>query len=159
MIMKKIAFALGFIAMALLTGCSTSENGVSVGEVYNSDCSRSLNRSAYADDDERDFPEDYKMVIKLTREGNIVSGEIINYSVNCAHGELYVDCQQTGKKLDVNVRERILDSDGIRANCLCWVNVYFTLYNVEGDTFQLTLDGQNMGEISFMESNMVEIGN
>jgi hypothetical protein len=28
------------------------------------------------------------------------------------------------------------------------VNVYFTLFDVEGDTFLLTLDGQDMGEVS-----------
>ncbi len=156
--MKKTCF-LTLISMMLLTGCSTSENGVSVGEVYNSDCSLPLTRSAYADGDERDFSEDYRMVIKLTREGNTISGEIVNYIVNCHHGELYVDCQQTGKKLDVNIRERILDPNGISSTCDCWVNIYFTLYNVEGDTFLLTLDGREMGEISFKESNIVEIGN
>jgi hypothetical protein len=59
--------------------------------------------------------------------------------------------------LDVNVREKILDPNGNRATCLCRVNIYFTLYDVEGDTFQLSLDGRNLGEISFKDSNVVEI--
>ena len=153
--MKKKTLFLPLLAMILMTECSTAESGVSVGNVHNTECPHSSTRSTLADSGEGE--EIPRLAIKLTRQGNTISGEMVNYKVNCHHGELYVDCQQTGRKLDVNVREKILDPNGLRSNCLCWVNIYFTLYDVEGDTFQLSLDGRELGEISFKESNVVEI--
>lgn len=156
--MKKTAFLLTFMAVLLLTGCSTAENGVSVGNVHNTECSHGGTRSAdTGEEDEEDVGIPPAMSIKLTREGNMISGELINYRVGCSHRELYVDCQQEGKKLDISVHEK--QSHGIvqLTSCLCWVNIYFTLYDVEGDSFQLSLDGKDMGEVSFKDSNIVEI--
>ena len=144
--------------LALLTGCSTAESGVSVGNVHNTDCSSSSTRSTQAGSDEgEDVPDIPRLAIKLIRQGNSVSGEFTNYKIPCSHGDLYVDCQQTAQKLDINVREKKRNMSGNVKTCICWVNIYFTLYDVEGDTFQLSLDGKNMGEISFKESNVVEI--
>jgi hypothetical protein len=145
--MKKSMIVFAFMAMVLLTNCSTTEEGVSVARVYNTECSHALRGAALTDSEDGDAGEMPQMEVKLTREGDIISGEIVNYPIGCSHGELYVDCQQTGKRLDVRVREKT-DGDGIRTNCICWVNVYFTLFDVEGDTFLLTLDGQDMGEVS-----------
>ena len=144
--------------LALLTGCSTAESGVSVGNVHNTECSSSSTRSTQAEAEEgEDVPEIPRLAIKLTRQGEIIVGEFTNYMIPCSHGDLYVDCQQTDRKLDINVREKKNNQGGLAAQCLCWVNIYFTLYDVEGDTFQLSLDGRNLGEISFKESNVVEI--
>ena len=155
--MKKKTLFLPFMALLFLTGCSTAERGVSVGNVHNTDCSASSTRSTQASSNEgENVPEIPRLAIKLTRQGNSVFGEFTNYSVVCSHGELYVDCQQTGKKLDINVRQKN-NQGGLAEQCICWVNIYFTLYDVEGDTFQLSLDGRNLGEISFKESNVVEI--
>ena len=140
--------------LALLTGCSTAESGVSVGNVHNTECSSSSTRSIQAGSDEgEDVPEIPRLAIKLTRQGNSVSGEFTNYKIPCSHGDLYVDCQQTAQKLDINVREKKRNMSGNVKTCICWVNIYF----MEGDTFQLSLDGRNLGEISFKESNVVEI--
>jgi hypothetical protein len=156
--MKKKTLFLTLLAMILMAGCSTAESGVSVGNVHNTECPHSSTRSIQAGSDEDEVvPEIPRLAIKLTRHGNSVSGEFTNYSVVCSHGELYVDCQQTGQKLDINVREKKNNQGGLAAQCLCWVNIYFTLYDVEGDTFQLSLDGRELGEISFKESNVVEI--
>ena len=155
--MKKKTLFLPFMALLFLTGCSTAERGVSVGNVHNTECSSSSTRSIQAGSDEgEDVPEIPHLAIKLTRQGNSVSGEFTNYKIPCSHGDLYVDCQQTGKKLDINVRQKN-NQGGLAEQCICWVNIYFTLYDVEGDTFQLSLDGRNLGEISFKESNVVEI--
>jgi hypothetical protein len=156
--MKKKTLFLPFMALLFLTGCSTAESGVSVGNVHNTECSSSSTRSTQAGSDEgEDVPEIPRLAIKLTRQGNTISGEFTNYSVLCSHGDLYVDCQQTVQKLDINVREKKNNQGGLAAQCLCWVNIYFTLYDVEGDTFLLTLDGRVLGEISFKDSNVVEI--
>ena len=153
--MNKKSLFLPLMALLFLTGCSTAESGVSVGNVHNTECPHSSTRSTLADSGEGE--EIPRLAIKLTRQGNTISGEMVNYKVNCHHGELYVDCQQTGQKLDINVREKKNNQGGLAAQCLCWVNIYFTLYDVEGDTFQLSLDGRELGEISFKESNVVEI--
>ena len=153
--MKKKTLFLPLLAMFLMAGCSTAESGVSVGNVHNTECPHSSTRSTQVDSGEGE--EIPRLAIKLTRLGNTISGEMVNYKVNCHHGELYVDCQQTGQKLDINVREKKNNQGGLAAQCLCWVNIYFTLYDVEGDTFQLSLDGRELGEISFKESNVVEI--
>jgi hypothetical protein len=153
--MKKKTLFLPLLAMILMAGCSTAESGVSVGNVHNTECSSSSTRSTQADSGEGE--EIPRLAIKLTRQGNTISGEFTNYSILCSHGDLYVDCQQTGQKLDINVREKKNNQGGLAAQCLCWVNIYFTLYDVEGDTFLLTLDGRVLGEISFKDSNVVEI--
>jgi len=157
--MKKKSLFLPLMALLFLTGCSTTENGVSVGNVHNTECPYSSTRSTRAvlDAGEDVMTEIPPLAIKLTRQGEIIVGEFTNYMIPCSHGDLYVDCQQTDRKLDINVREKKNNQGGLAAQCLCWVNIYFTLYDVEGDTFQLSLDGKNMGEISFKESNVVEI--
>ena len=114
--MKKKTLFLPLLAMILMAGCSTAESGVSVGNVHNTECPHSSTRSIQ----DEVVPEIPRLAIKLTRQGNSVSGEFTNYSVVCSHGELYVDCQQTGQKLDINVREKKNNQGGLAAQCLCW---------------------------------------
>ena len=45
----------------------------------------------------------------------------------------------------------------IGSTCLCFINIYFTLYDVEGDAFQLSIDGKDIGDVSFKENNVVEL--
>ncbi len=72
-----IVFA--FMAMVLLTNCSTTEEGVSVARVYNTECSHALRGAALTDSEDGDAGEMPQMEVKLTREGDIISGEIVNY--------------------------------------------------------------------------------
>lgn len=143
--MKRLCYLFLFTAMALLTGCSTSQVGVSVGNFSNSECLNNT-RTAYATSTK----------LKLTRNGNNINGELLGYQANCWHGQLSVDCQQQGCCMDINVREHHGEKDLI-ANCLCPINIYFTLYDVEGDKFQLKLDGDSLGVVSFEEHNIVQI--
>ena len=160
--MKKATIVLAIMAMVLLTGCSTAENAVSVGDVHNSECSHTWTRSA--DADEEHSPEQLRridsqpLIVKLIREGKNISGEIRDYRIGCSHGDLYVDCQEDDKKLNINVNEKKQHNMGdIGSTCLCFINIYFTLYDVEGDAFQLSIDGKDIGDVSFKENNVVEL--
>lgn len=145
--MKTISSIFAVLAVVLLAGCSTSKDGVSVGNVSNTECSHQTRAV-----------EPHKYTLKLTREGTNINGEFANYPIGCVHGDLYVDCQQTGSNLDINVKEaRSSDGSGIFTTCQCYVNIYFTLYDVEGDKFIVKLDGREVYNISFENHTMVEI--
>ena len=144
MIMNKtiIMLATAVLAMAMTTACSSSD-GMSVSKLTNSEC---LDMTRAADEDIY-VP---KPTFVLTRSGASISCELTDYQVSCHHGELYVDCQQNGNNLDIHVREQ-QDGEGMSSTCLCWENLYFTMYDVDGDTFQVTLDGKDLGQVSFKE--------
>ena len=149
-IKKLSVFAVMFLGL-LTAGCSSNNDGPSVGDVHNSECSQTR---AAAEGSDGDVPE---FIVRLTRSGEQISGELENYPTNCSHGNLRVDCQQKGSLLDINVLDETKGGDGIAVTCLCWLNIYFTLYDVEGDTFTLRLDGEELGNVSLTGRNSVEI--
>ncbi|MBQ7439758.1 MAG: hypothetical protein IJV28_07275 [Paludibacteraceae bacterium] len=133
-----------------ITSCSTSNiDGLSVGKVSNSECLRT--RATGDAQGVIDNP-----TLQLTKDGNTISGLLKNFEVNCAaQKDVLVDCRQEGNTLYIEAHEN--SQDGVRANCVCPVNVYFTLYNVEGDNFRVILNGAELGDISFAEHRVVEI--
>ena len=145
---KTITLVLFLMVMVLFSSCSTTESGLSVGEVKNSECVQETR----ATDELLPHPQ-----LKMTRSGSSISCELLDYPVNCHHGDLYVDGRQEGNSLDIRVREKKADGEAIMTTCLCWINLYFTMYDVEGDTFVLMLDGKDLGEVSFKGRSSVEI--
>ena len=141
--------AMTVLALAMTTACSSSD-GMSVSKLTNSEC---LDMTCAADEDIY-VP---KPTFVLTRSGASISCELTDYQVNCHHGELYVDCQQDGHNIDIRIRELQYNGDGISTTCLCWQNIYFTMYDVSGDTFHVTLDGKDVGQVSFKESSSVVV--
>lgn len=143
--MKRVKFLMALAAIMILASCASTDDFLSVGKVSNSDCLLETRAST------RPTP-----MLKLTRQGSDVYGEFVNYYVNCAHGELGVKCRQDGPKFDVKVTETI-KGDGLRASCLCPVNIYFTAYDVEGENFHLIVDDIDLADVSFKEHSIVEI--
>ena len=92
--------------------------------------------------------------LKMTREGKNIICELTDYPVNCAFGDVQVTYKEHGKTLSINVDEDLGD---IVANCICHINIYFTMLDVKKDEYQLMLRGKNLGTISFKEHDVVMI--
>ena len=136
--------------MALLMGTATlcvaqdDNSEVTVGDVSNTACA----------DHTRSESVMGRPTLKLTRSESGLYGELANYEVNCAYGDVNVICQENGQKLDIGVDMGYGDEF---ANCLCHINIYFTLCNALNDEYQLTLNGRDIGTVSFKEHSVVEI--
>lgn len=116
---------------------------VTVGDVSNTECA---NRTR------SESPE----ILKLTRTESGLVGELRDHRVNCAHhGDVIVMCQEDGQNLSIKIDENI--PGGIIATCQCPINIYFTIFNALEDEYQLTVDGRNVGMVSFKEHAVIEI--
>ena len=145
--MKKLYHLILIVATAVLTSCSTSQAGLSVGNMKNTECGNTT-RSGYY----------HSPKIKLQRDGMNIHVTLTDYLINCGHPELYMDCRQEGKRLEMNVKRKEVDcDDGLRNLCVCPINIYFTMYDVEGDTFQLFLDDRDLGTLSFKEHSIIYV--
>lgn len=132
--MKQISFFLLAVAAMLLSACSTSETAtVGVGNVSNSECG-AVTRAAIMS-----HPK-----IKMTRRGNNIDFEL-PCKVNCGMAEngVKVEPEWTEGRLNVVLKpEKTFNSD-IGSLCTCQVTVYFTVYDIEDDSFVLTFNGKN----------------
>ena len=132
--MKQISFFLLAVAAMLLSACSTSETAtVGVGNVSNSECG-AVTRAAIMS-----HPK-----IKMTRRGNNIDFEL-PCKVNCGMAEngIKVEPEWTDGRLNVILKpEKTFNSD-IGSLCTCQVTVYFTVYDIEDDSFVLAFNGKN----------------
>ena len=144
--MKKLYQLILIATATLLACCSTTQTGLYVGNFSNTPC-LDKTRTAYVTSTK----------LKLTRSDNNIIGEIQGYRANCMHGRLSMDCQQQGCKISINVRETYDDPNAIAALCLCPINIYFTIYDVEGEHFQLYYENDSLGVVSFKEHSVVQI--
>ncbi len=141
--MKKLYQLFLIVTVTMLTACSTSQTGVYVGNFSNSEC---LNKT-------RSFVKAPTTKLKLTRNGNCINGEFLGYQANCMHGELSVDGQQEGNRLSVNVREKS-EPGALVATCLCPINIYFTLFDVDGENFDIFVNEKEMGNVTLKENGI-----
>ena len=93
------------------------------------------------------------MLIKLTREGRNLIGEVTNYLVNCAYDDVRVSCEQKGQNLYIYVSEIASEY----ADCMCPINIYFTIFNASKSQYGLYLNGQSLGQVSFADHSVVQI--
>lgn len=146
--MKQISFFLLAVAAMLLSACSTSETAtVGVGNVSNSECG-AVTRAAIMS-----HPK-----IKMTRRGSNIDFELPCY-VNCGWVEngIKVEPEWTDGRLNVILKpEKTFNSD-IGSMCTCQVTVYFTAYDIEDDSFVLTIDGKNSLKVDLAGHGVVYI--
>jgi hypothetical protein len=146
--MKKIVFFIMAVAAMLLSACSTSETAtVAVGNVSNSECG-AVTRAAIMS-----HPK-----IKMTRRGSNIDFELPCY-VNCGMAEngIKVEPEWTDGRLNVILKpEKTFNSD-IGSMCTCQVTVYFTAYDIEDDSFVLTVDGKNSLKVDLAGHGVVYI--
>ena len=152
--MEKMRIITAMLLGVLMTGCSTSKiDGIAVGNVSNSECLQK--DRTRGEGDETLAPT----TLILTREGDNIVGELRNYRVECLHYDLIVSCKQEGSELAITVSEDMPKGNGdkISVNCLCPVNIYFTIYDIEGDLFHVNVGWRDFGNASFKEGNRVEL--
>jgi len=146
--MKKIMIFMTVVAAMLLSACSTSETAtVAVGNVSNSECG-AVTRAAIMS-----HPK-----IKMTRRGSNIDFELPCY-VNCGWVEngIKVEPEWTDGRLNVILKpEKTFNSD-IGSMCTCQVTVYFTAYDIEDDSFVLTVDGKNSLKVDLAGHGVVYI--
>ena len=152
--MKKISNVMIVLAGMLLAGCSTTKEGVSVGNISNTECAMTRSGEPVVQID--------NPTLKLTKDGDVITGFLKNFEINCSDKNLVVKCRQEGSVLQIDVHDQSYyehqgSGDIARTNCFCRVNVYFTLYDIEGDRFLVNLNKEKLGEISFAEHSVVEI--
>ena len=112
------------------------------GDVSNSGC---MNKT-------RGESELGNMLIKLTREGRNLIGEVTNYQVDCGYEDVKVSCEQKDQDLYLYVSVKFGG-----AACVCPINIYFTIFNAYKSQYGLYLNGQSLGQVSFADHSVVQI--
>ena len=118
--MKKICNVMVVLAGMLLAGCSTTKEGVSVGNISNTECA--MTRSV------EPVVQINNPTLKLTKEGDVITGFLKNFEINCSDKNLVVKCRQEGSVLQIDVHDQSYyehqgSGDIARTNCSCRVNV------------------------------------
>ena len=142
-----ILLVAAFVGMTL-TGCSTQESvsgPVSAGNVSNSGCQNNTRGTSIIGNP----------TLKFTKDGVNLQAEFHNYRLNCAYKDVKVECTAKDGVLDIRVEE-VMDGD-LYANCLCPVNIYYTIYNANEEEYSLRLNGEDLGIISFKGHDVTEI--
>ena len=130
--------------MFLLCGALLAVSCEKVGQVVNTECAKRTRAEGIMG----------HPTLKLTREGSNIYCELTDYEVNCAYGDIQVSCKEKGNKLHITVDQGL---DEIVVNCLCPINIYFSIFDTSLDEYQLTLDGKEIGIASFKEHQVVLI--
>lgn len=136
-----------FVGMTL-TGCSTQESvsgPVTAGNVSNSGCQNNTRGTSIIGNP----------TLKFTKDGVNLQAEFHDYRLNCAYKDVKVECTAKDGVLDIRVEE-VMDGD-LYANCLCPVNIYYTIYNANEEEYSLRLNGEDLGIISFKGHDVTEI--
>ena len=144
--MKKssLLFLLMLVSVMTPDAVQAQDSEVIVGDISNTECAdRARGASNYE-----------CQTIKLTRFEGGLYGELINCEVNCAYGKVNVICEEDGQKLSIFVDE---GNGDIWADCICHINIYFTIYNALQEEYQLLFRGTDVGTVSFKEYSVVEI--
>ena len=131
-IIKTLPLLMGLME-ALLSSCSSvDEKVISAGDYSKSECEH-LTRGVSVEGNP---------ILKLTRDGDKVYGEIQNYKVYCREGPS-LDCKADDSLLNIHV------SMGEVTACVCYVNFYFTVFNASNDSYQVVLNDEPIGRVSF----------
>ena len=126
---------------------ATLADDITVGDVSNSDCSHMTRAEGVLG----------HTILRLTRSEIGLVGELRDFGVNCGYGDVNVLCEEDGENLTIVVDD---GSGDHKADCICPINIYFTLFNAMQEEFYLKVRGsseRNVGMISLKDHTMVEI--
>lgn len=135
-LMQWVVMSVAAFVGTAMTGCSTQESvtgAVSAGNVRNSGCQQDTRGTSVLGNP----------TLKLTRVGDDLQAEFHDYRLNCAYKDAKVTCSAKDGVLDITVEEVI--EGNVYANCVCPVNIYFTIYNANESVYKLRINQEDLG--------------
>ena len=169
---KNIILWMSAVMMLTLGSCSTSDSiteSISLSKVSHSECENHSRTRGDGDD-----PYVTKSMLRLTyNEANqTITGEYINYMLSCDYTDAGINIEQDADgTLVLNPWNK---ADNM-VNCLCHINIYFTIRNATMQNYHLVLNRQTVtvidpdgskhqetwtdydGYISFKNQNVITI--
>ena len=145
--MKRASLILMIVMMAIpfSTFAQKEETGLYVGDVSNSGCKSQTRGESVRG----------HTILKLTRDGDNLFGELTDFYANCAISGIIIECKEKDHTLNITAEEEF---EGIeRADCICPYNVSFTLFNAKEEQYVLVVNGRKLGDVSFESHSVVEI--
>lgn len=142
--MKKSYF-LWMGAMLMLGSCSTNDSitgSISLSKVSHSECANHLSRTRADGDD----PFVTKSMLRLTynQADQTITGEYINYLLGCDYTDAGMNIEQDAD--GTLVLNPWNDSKG-GVNCVCHLNIYFTIRNATMENYHLVLNRRTVNII------------
>ena len=158
--------------MLTLSSCSTSDSiteSISLSKVSHSEC---VNRYLSRTRAEGDETQGTKLKLTYNEADQTITGEYINYLLSCDYTDAGINIEQDAD--GTLVLNPWNDSKGL-VNCVCHINIYFTIRNVTMQNFHLVLNRQTVtvidpdgskhqetwtdydGYISFKNQNVITI--
>ena len=171
--MKKSIFLWMSAVMLMLNSCSTSDSiteSISLSKVSHSECANHLSRTVTEGDD----PFVTKSMLRLTynEADQTITGEYINYMLSCDYTDAGINVEQDADGTLVlnpwNEAQNMVD-------CICHINIYFTIRNATMQNYHLVLNRRTVtiidhdgskhqetwtdydGYISFKNQNIITI--
>ena len=155
----------------VISGCSTSDSisgTIALSNISHSDCENHLSQARAEDDNP--FPTKLKLI--YNEKENTITGEYINYLLCCDYTDAGINVEQDAD--GTLVLNPWNDSKG-EVNCVCHINIYFTIRNATMQNYHLVLNRQTVtvtdadgsqhqevwtdydGYISFKNQNIITI--
>ena len=130
--MKKIAFVLITVLLFGVGTIKAQDQLLSDSEPISSGCLKRNNRSN--GDEASSLP-----TIKLTKEGNILSVDLLNYESNCGTTGFEMECRMSGGSDDIpSVVISVVPVIPAEMDCYCPFNISYTVRDFEKNKFFLT---------------------
>ena len=130
--MKKIAFVLITVLLFGVGTIKAQDQLLSDSEPISSGCLKRNNRSN--GDEASSLP-----TIKLTKEGNILSVDLLNYESNCGTTGFEMECRMSGGSDDIpSVVISVVPVIPAEMDCYCPFNISYTVRDFEKNKFYLT---------------------
>ena len=169
---KNIILWMSAVMMLTLGSCSTSDSiteSISLSKVSHSECENHSRTRGDGDD-----PYVTKSMLRLTynEADQTITGEYINYMLSCDYTDAGINIEQDADgTLVLNPWNK---ADNM-VNCLCHINIYFTIRNATMQNYHLVLNRQTVtvidpdgskhqetwtdydGYISFKNQNVITI--
>ncbi len=169
--MKRIILLWMGAVMLTLSSCSTSDSiteSFSLSKVSHSQCANHSSRTR--GEDENGFSS--KLKLTYNKADQTITGEYINYMLSCDYTDAGINIEQDADGTLVlnpwNKAENLV-------NCICNINIYFTIRNATMQNYHLVLNRRTVtvvdpdglkhqetwtdydGYISFMDQNVITI--
>ena len=170
--MKKSLFFWMSVVLLMLNSCSTNDNiteSLSLSKVSHSECENHFSSRTRAEDDD---PFASKLKLTYNEADQTITGEYINYLLSCDYTDAGINIEQdTDGTLVLNTWNKAMNM----VNCICNINIYFTIQNANKRNYHLVLNRRTVtvldpdgsehqetwtdydGYISFKDQNVITI--